>query len=146
MEIYSKKNGEFSFPYVDGFISIFAEKNGFYGSGASIFAKKNSNLNKINLILEAKDFFISGSLTDGINFIKNTKIDLYDINKNKIVASTFSNNEGFYNFLDLPFIEKTILIVGNYKSEVFCLDKDYLNFNIFFQKNKLHNKKSQRQT
>lgn len=135
-KIHSKKNGEFSFPYTEGIISIFAKKDGFYGTGTSIFAKKNSVFKKINLKLEAKNYFISGSIANGVNFIKNTKIDLYDIDKGKIIASTTSNDDGFYNFSDLPFIKNAVLKVKNHSSVVFSLNKDFTNFNIFFNQKK----------
>lgn len=136
VEIYSKKNGEFSFPYTEGIISIFVEKDGFYGAGTSIFTKENSDSKKINLKLEKKNFFLSGSLANGINFIKNAKVDLYDVDKRKVIASTTSNDEGFYNFSDLPFIKNAILKVNNHSSEVFSLNKDFANFNIFFNQKK----------
>lgn len=130
-EVKTDKKGRFSLNCNNGIISILAEKNGFYNKGATFFIDKKIGKKNINISLERKFFYVSGMVTDGKNYLKNRKVELYDSESKKLVASTFSNTDGIFDFVDIPFIEKAFFKVENSNTNTFILNKDFQNFNIF---------------
>lgn len=132
-EVKTDKKGVFSLNCNNGVISILAEKNGFYNKGATFFINKGIGKKNINMSLERKFFYVSGIVTDGKNYLKNRKVELYDSESKKLVASTFSDTDGIFDFIDVPFIEKAFFKVGNSNTNIFLLNKDFQNFNIFIE-------------
>lgn len=131
--LISDEKGNFSFEGDEGLISIYVEKNGYFSNGTSLLVQNEEYINDLVVKLEKKNFYISGLISQENNFLKNEKIQLVNGSDNKIVMEIFSNEEGFYNFPDVPFLEDAYFVVPDlkYRSENFQLTEDLRQFNLF---------------
>lgn len=94
--------GMFSSDAPSGLISIFVEKDGYFGNGTAIFLENETLRNNISIKLQRKFYSISGVLTDGIEPLSNETIYLLDGKSKKILEKTQSSINGYYEFLNIP--------------------------------------------
>lgn len=129
----SDNNGFFSFQGKEGLISIFATKDGFYGNGTAILIQNEKYINDISIKLEEKTYFLSGTLSNGKDFLKNTQIDIINGLTNKIISTTKTNEFGIFQFRDINYYKNVYFKISSskFRSESFTLDKDFRQYNIF---------------
>ncbi|MGL4633409.1 carboxypeptidase-like regulatory domain-containing protein [Cetobacterium sp.] len=133
IDLKSNSNGEFSFEGQIGLVSIFAQKDGFYGNGTSMLIQNEKFINDISITLEAKTFYISGALVKNNNYLKDTYLELINGSNNKVISTIKTTKDGLFEFRDILTYEKAYFRIPNlgYKSEIFTINKDLRQFNIF---------------
>lgn len=129
----SDQNGFFSFQGKEGLISIFATKQGFYGNGTAILIQNEKYVNDISIKLEEKTYFLSGTLSDGISYLKNTPVEIVNSLNNKTISQATTNEYGIFEFRDINYYKDVYFKVptSKFRSESFTLNRDFRQFNIF---------------
>ncbi len=125
--------GHFSFSGKPGLISIFADKNGYYGNGVSLLVQDEHYINDVSIVLEKKSFFINGTLTDGIDYFKNTEIQIVNAINNSVISTVKTNSDGIFEFRDIGYFQSAYIKVPlkKFRTENFSIENDIRQFNIF---------------
>ncbi|MGL4998614.1 MAG: hypothetical protein ACRCZL_01960 [Cetobacterium sp.] len=133
INLNTNSEGLFFFEGQIGLISILIEKDGFYGNGASLLIQNERFINDISIVLEAKTFYISGALTQNNLYLKNTLLELVNSKNNKIISTVETTKDGFFEFRDILTYDNAYFRIPkyNYKSNLFKIDKDLRQFNVF---------------
>ncbi|MGL6154765.1 MAG: hypothetical protein ACRC0W_06485 [Cetobacterium sp.] len=128
--IKSDNFGMFRLEVPMGLISIFAEKNGYFGNGTAILLESESLRNNIAINLQRKFFSISGVLTNSVESLGNKTIYLIDSNNKKILGKTVTSPIGYYEFLNIPGQSKVKIVVDIKEYKKFSSDEIIVNSNI----------------
>lgn len=133
LDLTSDSLGNFSFEGQIGLISIFAQKDGFYGNGTSMLIQNEQFINDISIVLEAKTFYISGALIKENNYLKDTYLELINGSNNKVISTIKTTKDGLFEFRNILTYEKAYFRIPSigYKSNLFIINKDLRQFNIF---------------
>ena len=133
MDLTSDSLGNFNFEGQIGLVSIFAEKEGFYGNGTSMLIQNEKLINDVSIVLEAKTFYISGALVKENNYLKDTYLELVNASNNKVISTIKTSKDGLFEFRNILTYEKAYFRIPSlkYKSEPFTINKDLRQFNIF---------------
>ncbi|MGL5175690.1 MAG: carboxypeptidase-like regulatory domain-containing protein [Cetobacterium sp.] len=133
IDLSSDTSGRFSFEGQVGLISIFAQKDGFYGNGTSMLIQNEKFINDISITLEAKTFYISGALVKGNSYLKDTYLELINASNNKVISTIKTTKDGLFEFRNILTYEKAYFRIPSlgYRSKSFTINKDLRQFNIF---------------
>lgn len=136
--IFSNDEGKFSTYLKPGIFTILVSKYG-YSSAASIKEiKKNSEINNLKIKLKSSEFFLQGTVTDGIRALSNIEISLNNKFFKKI-ATTISDKNGLFYFYSIPLEENFFILINNkkykfYRTNSFKFNKKNKNKVIFLEK------------
>ncbi|MBS9775498.1 MAG: hypothetical protein KGV57_00205 [Fusobacterium sp.] len=136
--IFSDVSGKFSTYLKSGIFTILVSKYGYSTIGFIREFKENSNINNKKIILNSFNFFLRGTVTDGISSLKNIEVSLHNKFLKKI-DSTVTDKDGIFYFYKIPLEESFFLLVNNknykkYKSKPLKFNKKIKNKIIFLEK------------
>jgi len=135
---FSNKNGKFTARVIPGATFISIEKDGYKPFGLIRNIKKNISLS-MNFFLETHYYMISGYITDSVFPIKNQTIKLKNRNE-KEIASTSSNEDGYYEFSNIPLLKGYYISASSKKYSSYSSDlllfkgKHEIEHNLFMKK------------
>lgn len=137
-KIFSNENGKFSTYLNPGIFTLSISK---YGYAETAFIRKIDNNSAIineKIKLRASEFFLKGTITDGVQALSNIQISLHNEFFKKI-NSTISDKDGFFYFYNIPLEENFFLLINDkryktYRSESFKFNKKIKNKIIFLEK------------
>lgn len=137
LKIKGDEFGIFELKLKPGIITILGQKDGYIENGLVRNVEKNSSITNIEIQLTRIKSTISGIVTNGVKPLRNTTVVLRDKDFNKI-ASTKTNNDGFYEFYKIPSRKKVFITVMEnnkvlLKSDTFDLDKDIKDYNLILE-------------
>ncbi|PID66753.1 MAG: hypothetical protein CR959_02435 [Fusobacteriales bacterium] len=136
--IFSDNSGKFSTYLKPGIFTFIISKYGYSSTGFIREIKKKSSINNEKVILNSFNFFLKGTVTDGIKSLKNIEVSLHNKFLKKI-DSTTTDKDGIFYFYKIPLEENFFLLINNknykkYKSKPLKFNKKIKNKIIFLEK------------
>lgn len=136
--IFSDDSGKFSAYIKSGIFTILISKYGYNDFALIKEIKNKSNINDVKIKLKTSDFFLRGTVTNGVQALPNIEISLHNEFFKKI-DSTISDKNGLFYFNSIPLEEKFFILINNknyklYKSNFFKFNEKNKNKIIFLEK------------
>ncbi len=127
--IHTDKNGYFKSNINSGIFYLTTEAKGYNTNFIVKNIENFSSITDFKIKLNRKTFDISGIISDGTEVLNNITIFLTDTN-NKILLTTKSSENGFYEFTNIPGDTKVFLKIGTEPSMIYISNPIELHKNL----------------
>ncbi len=136
--LFSDNSGKFSTYLKPGIFTVIVSKYGYSTTGFIRKIKENSSVDNEKVVLNNFNFFLKGTVTDGIKSIKNIEVSLHNKFSKKI-DSTTTDKDGIFYFYKIPLEDSFFLLINNknykkYKSKPLDFKEKNKNKIIFLEK------------